>query len=58
MRKTLGILFAASALAVCVSAAHAAAGETVLRLKAIQVEPDVSSERSTSMTSDQPSLVR
>ena len=44
MRKTLGILFAASALAVCVSAAHAAAGETVLRLKAIQVEPDVSGD--------------
>ena len=46
MKKTLGIIFAASALAASVSAstAQAAAGETVLRLKAIQVEPDVSGD--------------
>lgn len=44
MKKTLGIIFAASALAASVSMAHAAAGETVLRLKAIQVEPDVSGD--------------
>ena len=44
MKKTLGILFAASALTVSVSTAYAAAGETVLRLKAIQVEPDVSGD--------------
>ena len=44
MKKTLGILFAASALAVSISTVYAAAGETVLRLKAIQVEPDVSGD--------------
>jgi outer membrane protein len=44
LKKTLGIIFAASALAASVSTAYAAAGETVLRLKAIQVEPDVSGD--------------
>jgi len=41
LKKTLGILFAASALAVSVSGAYAASDESILRLKAIQVEPDV-----------------
>jgi len=44
LKKTLGIVFVASALAASVSTAGAAAGETVLRLKAIQVEPDVSGD--------------
>jgi outer membrane protein len=44
LKKTLGIVFVASALAASVSTAYAAAGETVLRLKAIQVEPDVSGD--------------
>jgi outer membrane protein len=43
VRKTPGVLFAASALAISVSTAYAA-GETILRMKAIQVEPDVSSD--------------
>lgn len=44
MRKTLGVLFAAGAFAISMSAAYAAAGESVLRLKGIQVEPDVSGD--------------
>jgi len=44
LKKTLGIIFAATALAASISTAYAAAGETVLRLKAIQVEPDVSGD--------------
>jgi outer membrane protein len=45
MKKILGALFAAGVLAASsMSAADAASGETVLRLKAIQVEPDVSGD--------------
>ena len=40
MKKTLGVL-CASALAMSLSAAYGATGESILRLKAIQVEPDV-----------------
>jgi outer membrane protein len=43
LKNTLGIIFAASALAASVSTAFAMApGESILRLRAIQVEPDVS----------------
>ncbi len=44
MKRTLGTVFAAGILALSVTSAFAAAGETVLRLKAIQVEPDVSGD--------------
>ncbi|HEX4985336.1 MAG TPA: OmpW family outer membrane protein [Burkholderiales bacterium] len=44
MKLTPAAIMAASALALCAATAHAAGGETVFRLKAIQIEPDVDSD--------------
>ncbi|HVY06579.1 MAG TPA: OmpW family outer membrane protein [Burkholderiales bacterium] len=46
MKKTLETMFVAGAVALSIAApvAHAAAGETILRLKAIRIEPDVDSD--------------
>lgn len=44
MKKVYSAIFAASALVLAIDAAHAAAGESILRFKATRVEPDVSSD--------------
>ena len=44
MKKIYSAIFAASALVLAIDAAHAAAGESILRFKATRVEPDVSSD--------------
>src|SRR5262249_8134477 len=46
VKRTLATAFAASALALAIAApvVHAAAGETILRLKGTRVEPDVDSD--------------
>ncbi len=43
MKKTLGIVLAAGAMAVSMTTVFAATGESIVRLKGIQVDPDVSS---------------